>query len=125
MDLEEAALLAEAIDHHNAMVALYQEVWRMRDAGDDPLQSPAASKAIGFALKVEPLRKALAAFSVREMDKENMAPYFVSQELLSTMRTLIVAFDAAKRRHIPRPIEPDGIPEYFRKSFGRHEEASR
>ncbi|SEB79394.1 hypothetical protein SAMN05216452_3200 [Nitratireductor aquibiodomus] len=113
----ERQLLAEAIEHHNNMVALYQDVWRMRERGDDPLESPAAREAIGLSLKVEPLRKALAAFSVREMDKENMAPYFVSQELLSTMRTLIVAFDAAKRRHIPQRIQPDGIPESYRKSF--------
>lgn len=118
MNAEERQTLAGAVDHHNAMVALYCEVWGMRESGDDPLKSAAASEAIGLALQVEPLCKALAAFSVREMDKENMAPYFVSQELLSTMRTLIVAFDAKKRRHIPQPIQPDGIPEFFREAFG-------
>jgi len=118
MSPEERQTLAEAIDHHNNMVRLYQDVWHARERGDDPLQSPAAREAIGLALRVEPLRKALAAFTVQEMDKENMAPYFVSQELLSTMRSLIVAFDAAECRHVPQPILPDGIPERFRSSFG-------
>ncbi|MEC9245482.1 MAG: hypothetical protein VYB05_11975 [Pseudomonadota bacterium] len=118
MNSDEQHVLTQAIDHHNDMERLYREVWGMRESGDDPLKSPAASEAIGLALKVEPLRKALAAFSVREMDKENMAPYFVSQELLSTMRTLIVAFDAKKRRHIPQPIQQDGIPEFFREAYG-------
>jgi hypothetical protein len=117
MNAEERQTLTRAIEHHNEMVRIYCDVWRMRDCGDDPLRSPLAREAMELALKVEPLRGTLAAFSGREMDRENMAPHFVSQELLSTMRTLIVAFDAAKRRHVPQPIQPDGIPECFREAW--------
>ena len=104
--------------HHNEMVRVYVAVCQMRERGDDPLRSPIMGKAKKLALRVEPLRSSLAAFSVREMDKDNMAPYFVSQELLSTMRTMIRTAHGSRLPHIPQPIQPDGIPEFYRESFG-------
>ena len=119
MTAEECETLGKAIDHHNEMVRLYQKVCLMRERGDDPRQTPAASEAIGLALKVDPLRKALAAFTVREMDAGNMGPYHTAIELLSTMRTLISTIDGATLRHVPMEIQPDGIPEQFRASYGQ------
>jgi hypothetical protein len=114
MTPEERATLATAIAHHNEMVRVNEEARRIRGRGDDPLRLPIASDALGLAVKVEPLRKALAAFTVEEMNAGNMAPHHVATDLLSTMRTLISTVQGAKLRHVPESIGSDGMPERYR-----------
>lgn len=117
MRSEQARTLAEAIAHHNEMVRVYEEVRRIRGRGEDPLSLPVAKDALGLAVKVEPLRKGLAAFTVQEMDAGNMGPYHVAIDLLSTMRTMISTVHGADVRHVPEAIAPDGMPERYRNAY--------
>lgn len=118
MTPEQRETLAGAIAHHNDMVRLYREACDRRDCGDLPEPgSPLMNDILKLAIAVEPLRGELAAFAVQEIDQENMGPHFVSQELLSTMRTLVSTAHGARLRHVPEMIQPDGIPECFREAW--------